>query len=169
MSQTSRQLFLLGTIGLAITLTVHAQAPATTPASILVDAVGSSRTLSEAELLALPQESVTGRLPDGTSQTYAGPRLDAVLKLAGASLESLRGRALAQYVLVEARDNYRVVFAVAELSSEFATRRVILAHAVDGHTLGPDAGPWRLVVEGELRPARWVRQVAAIRLRAVAD
>jgi hypothetical protein len=28
-------------------------------------------------------------------------------------------------------------------------------------------GPWRLIIEEELRAARWVRQVSAIRLRAV--
>lgn len=169
--QISTRASFCAAMSVAVALIAHAQTPATTsiPATVQVETGGSSRTLSEPDLLGLPQESVTGHLPNGTAQTYSGPRLDAVLKLAGASLESLRGRALAQYVIVEARDNYRVAFAVAELSSEFTTRRIILAHTVDGHSLDPDAGPWRVVVENELRPARWVRQVAAIRLRTVAD
>jgi hypothetical protein len=91
------------------------------------------------------------------------------LAAGGARLDSLRGRALAQYVLVEARDAYRVVFAVAELNPAFTGRRVILARTSDGQPLTPTEGPWQVIVEGELRPARWVRQVTSIRLRPAPD
>jgi hypothetical protein len=134
---------------------------------LVVESGTDVRTLTASELSALPQDTVRARAHDGPEQVFVGPRLSAVLERAGVRLDSLRGKALAQYVVVEARDNYRVVFAIAELSSEFTTRRVILAQSVDGHSLSAEQGPWRIVVEGELRPARWVRQVSAIRVKTV--
>src|SRR5262249_34494308 len=98
-------------------------------------------------------------------RSYTGPALDAVLGLAGGQTEHLRGKALAQYLVVEARDGYRVAFGVAELGRDFTARRIILAHSLARQALTAQEGPWRLAVEGELRPARWVRQVSALRLR----
>ena len=134
---------------------------------LVVETATGVKTLTASELSSLPQDTVRARAHDGPEQLFVGPRLSTVLERAGVRLDSLRGRALAQYVLVEARDNYRVVFAIAELSNGFTTRRVILAQSVDGHALSDEQGPWRIVVEGELRPARWVRQVSAIRVRSV--
>jgi DMSO/TMAO reductase YedYZ molybdopterin-dependent catalytic subunit len=132
---------------------------------IVVEAAGVTAVLTAADLAALPSDTLRTRTHDGPEQVFIGPRLSAVLTRAGARLDSLRGRALAQYVLVEARDGYRVVLGVVELASDFTPRRIILAHSADGQPIGEGEGPWRLVVEGELRAARWVRQVSAIRLR----
>jgi hypothetical protein len=77
---------------------------------------------------------------------------------------SLRGAALAQYVVVETRDAYRVVFALAELDSGFTDKVVFLADAKNGAPLDSVEGPFRLIAVGEKRPARWVRGVAKIRL-----
>jgi len=136
---------------------------------IRIEVAGATRALSSAELRALPQDTVRGRAHDGPEHVFVGPTLGAVLAAGGARLDSLRGRALAQYVLVEARDAYRVVFAVAELNPAFTGRRVILARTSDGQPLTPTEGPWQVIVEGELRPARWVRQVTSIRLRPAPD
>jgi hypothetical protein len=133
---------------------------------VRVEAGETSRDLSAAQLLSLPQDTIRARAHDGPERAFVGPRLSAVLRLAGAPVDSLRGRALAQYVLVEARDGYRVVFAAAELNEAFTGRRIILAHSADGQAIPADAGPWQVIVEGELRPARWIRQVTSIRLSA---
>ena len=135
---------------------------------IVVDNGTASRTLTETELEALPQDTIHASAHGGPVQTFIGPELGAVLALGGVHLDSLRGKAMAQYVVIEARDQYRAVLAIAELTPDFTTRHVILARLTDGKPIGADYGPWRLIVEGDLRPARWVRQVSAIRLRTAA-
>jgi hypothetical protein len=45
--------------------------------------------------------------------------------------------------------------------------RVILADRMDGAPLDSDHGPFLLVVEGDLRPARAVRMVSSIRLERI--
>jgi DMSO/TMAO reductase YedYZ molybdopterin-dependent catalytic subunit len=135
--------------------------------SVLVETGVRQKTFSAIELSALPQDTIRARIHESPEQVFVGPLLSALLRDAGVRLDSLRGRALSQYVVIEARDNYHVVFSIAELSSAFTPRRIILAVSVDGHPLSAEEGPVRLVVEGELRPARWVRQVSAIRVRSV--
>jgi hypothetical protein len=147
-------------------LLLASTASAQVPGGIAVEVAGTTKTFSAEQIQALPQDTVTAAAHNGPRQVFVGPQLRAVLIAAGARLDSLRGRALAQYVVVDARDDYRVVLAVAELSPDFTSRKVILARMVDGQPQGPEQGPWRLIMEGELRPARWVRQVRSVRLRA---
>lgn len=154
--------WMLWSTSVVCAVSVSAQAAS----DIQVEVAGVGHVLTVSDLRSLPQDTVRGRVHDGPEQVFVGPQLTAVLKRAGASLDSLRGARLAQYVVVEARDNYRVVFSIAELDKGFISRQVILAHSVDGHALPTEQGPWRLVVEGELRPARWVRQVSALRVRS---
>ncbi|MGH7594354.1 MAG: hypothetical protein ACRELE_10965 [Gemmatimonadales bacterium] len=62
----------------------------------------------------------------GVAGEFAGVAIIDLLRLVGApSSDSLRGKELADYVLVEARDGYRVVFALAEFDAGF-TDRVML-------------------------------------------
>jgi hypothetical protein len=152
----------------ALASTLFASAPLAaqaTPEGIVVEAGGATQALTATTLLSLPQDTVRARAHEGPEQVFVGPSLATILAHAGARTDSLRGRALARYVVIEARDGYRVVLAIAELSAAFTGRRVILAHTAGGQPLPANEGPWRLVIEGELRPARWVRQVTAIRVR----
>jgi hypothetical protein len=66
--------------------------------------------------------------------------------------------------LVEAADGYRVLFSIAELDAKFTDRTVIVADQKDGQLLPASEGPYRLIVPGEKRPARWARQVIRISL-----
>jgi hypothetical protein len=163
----SRHALLCATLAvLPLVTPLAAQAPTD---AIRIEVAGVARVLSGAELRRLVQDTVRARAHDGPEQVFVGPTLARVLTTGGAQLDSLRGRGLAQYVVVEARDAYRVIFAVAELSSAFTHRRIILAHSVDGRPLEPVDGPWQVIVEDELRPARWVRQVTTIRVLVVPD
>jgi len=76
--------------------------------------------------------------------------------------ESLRGLAMASYVLAEASDGYRVVFSLAELDSGILDSEVMVADTMDGAPLGEKQGPFRLVAPHEKRPARWVRTLKSI-------
>jgi hypothetical protein len=69
------------------------------------------------------------------------------------------------YVLVvEAADGYRASFSLGEVDPELTGRTVLLADLRNGAPLEGDLGPLRLVVPDDRRPARWVRQVTAVRV-----
>ena len=68
------------------------------------------------------------------------------------------------YVLVKARDGYAAVFALPEFDLGFTDRVIVLADQRDGHPLGNVEGPLRIIVPGEKRHARWVRQVIDIEI-----
>jgi DMSO/TMAO reductase YedYZ molybdopterin-dependent catalytic subunit len=114
------------------------------------------------DLAALPRREVRTCDHDGTEATFAGVALADLLQLAGVPLgEKLRGSNMALYLLVEAADGYRVVFALPELDPAFTERVVLLADHRDGQPLAATEGPLRLVVPDEKRHARWVRQVGS--------
>ncbi|GAB3762660.1 molybdopterin-dependent oxidoreductase [Spirosoma pomorum] len=123
-------------------------------------------TLQVVDLKAIPHTNVTAKDRDGKEHTYAGIPLVDLLRQAGTSVGGeLRGKDLAKYVVVKAADNYEVVFALPELDPEFATRTIILADSVDGAALASGTGPYRVVVPGEKKPARWIREVKSIEIR----
>ena len=100
---------------------------------------------------------------ENKTETYEGVLLEELLRRAGASLgEKLRGPLMTSYVIAEAEDGYRVVFALAELDSAFLDSQVLVADTVDGAPIGPKLGPFRLVAPYEKRPARWVRMLKSI-------
>jgi hypothetical protein len=86
-----------------------------------------------------------------------------VLQLAGVKFgDGLRGKSLALYLVVEASDGYRAVFALPELDPAYTDRVVLLADRRDGAKLSSSEGPLRIVIPGEKREARWVRQVTSL-------
>jgi len=78
--------------------------------------------------------------------------------------EALRGAELAKGVLVTGADGYQVVFGIAEFDAAFTDRLSILADRKDGQPLDANAAPFQLILTGENRPARWVRQVVSIEI-----
>ena len=123
---------------------------------------GTSVTLSDKQLAALPRvvESATAH---GKTSRFEGCDLREVLRVAGvAPLESLRGPLLARVVTVVAVDGYRVVFTLSELDPTIGSKRVLLVDRENGAPLPASDGPWRIVVPGDQRPARWARQVTGL-------
>jgi len=91
-----------------------------------------------------------------------------VLKAGGLQLDSGTARireTVAITVLIEAADGYRAAFALAELDPELTDRIILLADTKDGQPLPPGEGSFRVIVAGEKRPARWVRQVRVVTVR----
>ncbi|HVI58710.1 MAG TPA: molybdopterin-dependent oxidoreductase [Luteimonas sp.] len=118
--------------------------------------------LDAVALAALPRETVEATA-HGQSLRCEGVALAALLRHAGALPEEpLRGAQLARYVLVDARDGYRALFALADFDPTLGNRAAYLIDRCNGEPLGDDVGPLRLIVPDEQRPARWVRQVHAI-------
>ena len=128
-----------------------------------------SVTVSATDLAGMPRAQVTTTVRD-QQVTYEGVSLRELLTRAGVPVgEALRGRDLAQAVVVTGADGYRVVFGVAEFDPAFTDRIAILADRRDGNPLTGNEAPFQLVLTGEKRPARWVRQVVSIEIQSLAS
>jgi hypothetical protein len=99
----------------------------------------------------------------GITASYGGVALRDVLTKAGVPAgQAIRGPVMLDVVVVGASDGYRVVFALPELDPAFTDRVVIIADTRDGAPLPAREGPYQLIVPGDKRPARWVRQVTGL-------
>jgi hypothetical protein len=133
---------------------------------LAVQGIGStSATLSISDLSKLPQQTV--KVTDhGTPATFEGVLLTDVLAKVDLPLgEKFHSTGASYYMVVEAKDGYRATFAWAELDSTFMDKPVYVVTKRDGTPLTEKDGPFQLVVPGEKRSARWVRQVTALRIR----
>jgi DMSO/TMAO reductase YedYZ molybdopterin-dependent catalytic subunit len=139
-------------LALTLTLPVHGQQNAS-PASTVLKVEGEVQkplSLSRADLDKMPQVEVKGKDHDGREHVYKGVAVADLLRQAGATLGGqLRGKNLAQYLLVQARDGYQAVFALPETDPEFTDRVILLATAKDGSPIPDAEGPFRMVVPGE--------------------
>lgn len=141
--------------------TVDAQTPT---ASIVVNgAVEKPLQLNQEALAKLPRRTVQANNHDGKPCDYEGVELREILQRAGVPFgKELKGKWLASYALVEAADNYQVVFALPELDSLFTDRVILLADTCDGKPLPEKNGTFQVIVPDEKRHARWVRQVKSL-------
>ncbi|CAN7468453.1 hypothetical protein LJR143_002960 [Pseudoxanthomonas sp. LjRoot143] len=110
-------------------------------------------------LQGLPRHAVSMDV-HGTPLQCRGVDLVDVLRRAGAMpTDPLRGAHLARRVEVRARDGYTVVFSLGELDPTLGKQRVYVADECDGRPLPAEAGPARLLIPGDSRPARSARQI----------
>jgi DMSO/TMAO reductase YedYZ molybdopterin-dependent catalytic subunit len=125
-------------------------------------AVSRPLTLSAADFGSMRHQEVFADAHDQKG-VFAGVALIDLLTRAGVpSGDDLEDMDLTKFVLVTGANGYQVSFALAELDSGFTDRVVLVADSKDGKPLPVDAAPYQLVVPGEKRTARWVRQVIAI-------
>lgn len=125
--------------------------------------VPEALVLPWSELKDMPRVSFTGTFHDGRPAEFSGVTLWEVLQRAGLP-EELRSEDLASSVVVEARDGYRVLFALAELDPSFRAEVPLLADEEAGRPIAEKFGPLQVVVPGELRQSRWIRQVECVRV-----
>ncbi len=97
-------------------------------------------------------------------QTYSGVPLVELLKPLGVP-EKPKGKDFTLYLVAEGSDGYKVVYSIGEALPDVHDGTVLVADAMDGKPLGAN-GPVQLVATGEKRPARWVRNLVAIRVKA---
>ncbi len=117
-------------------------------------------TINSADFKKLSQTTVLRKERDGKEHSYTGILVSDLLIKAGVSMGAeLKGKNLTKYLLVDASDGYQVLFALAELDKVYADRIIILADQVDGKPLPPADGPFRIIVQGEKKPARCIKQV----------
>jgi DMSO/TMAO reductase YedYZ molybdopterin-dependent catalytic subunit len=121
--------------------------------------------LTAADLAGLKRQTVTARAHDNRESKYEGVLLHDVLhKAALPAGKDLRGKAVSLYLIVEAADGYKALFALAELDPAYNDRTILLADHRDGQPLTAREGPYQIVVPGEKRHSRWVRQVVGLRI-----
>ncbi len=153
-------------LALAGALWLVAAVPAGAQVVTLKGVMGESKIVSAQAFAAMPHATVTAS-EHGRSAAYDGVPLSALTALVGAPQgEALRGPAMADIVVVTAADGYRVALSLAETDPAVRADRIILADRADGHPLDAREGPYRLVVEGDKRPARSARNVQSIEVRA---
>jgi hypothetical protein len=135
------------------------------PTLILRGVDGKAIRLSREDLQKLPRTELEAADHRGHKSRYAGVALRTLLdKLKVPRGEGIRGEWLRAFLVVDAIDDYRAIFAVPELDPGFTDRVIFLADTRDGHPLEKYKGPFQIIVPGEKRQARWVRMVKEIRL-----
>ena len=116
--------------------------------------------LSMEDLSKLPHERVQLQESRAGKVSYDGVPMQEILKKAGILFgRDMKGKALAGYVLAEARDGYAVVFSLGELDDNFGGEHVFVADKRDGKQLLPEQGPIRLVIPADEAGARSVRML----------
>ena len=127
--------------------------------------IPSPLNVTAADLSKMPRETVQIDEPDGSKSGYEGVPLQEVLKKAGLNFgSSMRGKALAAYVVASAHDGYQVVFSLGELDPDLGHAHVILADKRDGKPLFGYQGPLRLVVATDVHAARSVRMLEKLEI-----
>ncbi len=141
---------------------ITAQIPA--PAGPLKITFGTkSAEWTPAKLAALQHKTITVYNEHAkANQTYSGVLLIDLLTPLGVPAKP-HGKDFELYLVAEGSDGYKVVYSVAEVNPDVQDSTVIVADTLDGEPLA-DKGPVQLVATGQKRPARWVRNLVAIRV-----
>ena len=131
---------------------------------LVVDgAVEHNLELRLSDLARFPRQSLRATDELGRESLFDGVLVAEILKPAGVTFgKELRGKKLADYLLVDTADGYRVVFALPEFDPSFKQNAVLLAYSRDGGPLTERDGQLRLIIPSEKRYARWVRRLVAL-------
>ncbi len=115
------------------------------------------------DVSAMPHTTVLLKDRNGNPRSFRGVPLSFILSGAGVTMgRELRGENLSKYVLAKCADGYKVLFSLAELDSSFTDKKIILADSMDSQPLPEAKGPFRIVAEGEKKPARSCFQVVEL-------
>jgi hypothetical protein len=138
--------------------------------SLTVINESGQRTAYSAEAFAkLPRQTLKAKDHAGVLATYEGVHLADLLRKADVALgKDLKGPLLANCLVVQAADGYRVVFSLPEIDPESTENVVLVADRKDGKPLDAKQGPYRLVVPRDKRYSRWVRQVTGFSIQKTA-
>jgi hypothetical protein len=140
---------------------MHKPAPPAGPLKITFG--DQSAEWTAATLAALPHTTVTVyNEHTKANETYAGvPVIDLLTKLGVP--DKPRGKQFKIYLVAVGSDGYEVVYSLGEVTPDVHDATVLVADSEDGKPIADD-GPLKMVATGEKRPARWVRNLVAIRV-----
>lgn len=128
-------------------------------------------TLSAADIAAMPHTEVEAvDMHAKQACTFSGVRVSDLLAKVDAPVGAkMRGGAMQLAVVARAKDGYAVVYALAEFDEAFSGRTVVLADRENGQPLAGNVGPYRLVLPGDKKAARWARMVTSLEVVRVAE
>jgi DMSO/TMAO reductase YedYZ molybdopterin-dependent catalytic subunit len=133
----------------------------------VVNESGKVFSFSAADLAKLTQKEVKARDHGGEEAVYGGVLVASVLKQADVTLgEKLRGKMLTNHLIVEASDRYRALFSLPEIDPDWTENVVLLAVSRNGQALDAAHGPMQVIVPGDKRHSRWVKQTARLTVRS---
>ena len=147
----------------------HCDEPQVTdiPSLEVVNEDGKPTAFALDQLARLPRTELLVKDRRGEEVKYAGVAVSTLLKEAGTTAGAeLKGKRLADFLLIEAADKYQVVFSLPEVDPAWTDRVVLLATTRNGEPLAATHGPFQLVVSGEKLHSRWVKQVVKISVRS---
>jgi hypothetical protein len=138
--------------------------PAVPPGPLKITFADKSAEWTPATLAPLPHKTITVYNEHAkTNQTYSGVPLIDLLKQLGVP-DKPHGKEFRLYLVVEGSDGYQVVYSLGEITPDVHDTTVLVADTMNGASIADD-GPLKLVATGETRPARWVRNLVAIRVQ----
>ena len=143
----------------------HSAKPAVPAGPLKITFGDKSAEWTAASLAALPHQTLTLYNEHAkTNQTYSGVPLIDLLTRLGVP-DKPHGKDFRLYLVAAGSDGYEVVYSVPEITPDVHDGTVMVADSMDGKPITGN-GPLQLVATGEKRPARWVRNLVAIRVMA---
>jgi hypothetical protein len=141
----------------------HARKPAPPAGPLQITYGDQSAEWTAATLAGLPHTTVTVyNEHTKANESYAGvPVIDLLTKLGVP--DKPRGKQFRIYLVAAGSDGYEVVYSLGEVTPDVHDATVLVADSENGQPIGED-GPLKLIATGEKRPARWVRNLVAIRV-----
>jgi hypothetical protein len=122
--------------------------------------------LSETQWKTLERTEIQVESGDGKPIRYSGVKLRDVLAAAGAlpATEQSSHRMAARTLTLHASDGYIATFAWAELDPAGEGREILLADQADELPLEAEEGPIRVIVPGDAKRSRWLKQLCCVEL-----
>ena len=146
-----------------------AAAPAPSPPTqtVIVGPTGKTLAVTPQVLDGLERAEAT-MINHGAAHTYEGVRLTELLRLVDAPTGArIHAEADRDYLVVTGGDGFRAVFSLAETDRSVQKHAVILADHMDGAPLLPHDAPYRIVVDGDQKPARSVYAITRIEVKVL--
>jgi hypothetical protein len=122
-------------------------------------------TITKPMFADMKQVVVMAKAHDEKVHRYSGVTIAEILDKAGVALgDSSQLKTVTSYILVTAADGYRAIYTLAEIDPLFAGRSIIIANREDKKPLAAEDGLFQVIVPGEKKHGRWVRQVIGIQI-----
>jgi hypothetical protein len=152
-------IYWIALILMAFTLSARAQ-------SVTISGEGITPiNITKAMFADMKQVVVMAKAHDEKVHRYSGVTIADLLIKAGVMLgDSAKSKTINSYIIVTAADNYKAIYTIPEIDPLFATRSIILSNRADKRPLATEDGPFQIVVPGEKKHVRWVRQVTGIQV-----
>lgn len=124
---------------------------------------GRELRLSAADFAAMPDTAFEA-LDHARPTRFRGVPLRAVLARAGVAVDSLRGPSLRRVLVLRGADGYAAVIALADLDASLGGTPAYVVTQEQGAPLSAAQGPYRAIIIGDARAARWVRQLVELEI-----